>query len=59
MADMRFPFWLRCFLAVTGGESLYADIGHFGTKPIRVAWFAVVLPALVLNYLGQAALSDG
>ncbi len=51
-----FPLLAAVFLAVTGGESLYADIGHFGTKPIRVAWFSVVLPALVLNYLGQAAL---
>lgn len=51
-----FPLLSAVFLAVTGGESLYADIGHFGTKPIRVAWFTVVLPALVLNYLGQAAL---
>ncbi len=50
------PLLAAVFLAVTGGESLYADIGHFGTKPIRVAWFAVVFPALVLNYLGQAAL---
>jgi KUP system potassium uptake protein len=44
------------FLVVTGGEALYADMGHFGKHPIRVAWFAVVLPALVLNYLGQGAL---
>ena len=44
------------FLAVTGGEALYADIGHFGTAPIRVTWFAVVLPALTLNYFGQGAL---
>ena len=44
------------FLAVTGGEAMYADMGHFGRFPIRVAWFAVALPALVLNYLGQAAL---
>lgn len=44
------------FLVVTGGEALYADMGHFGKKPIRVAWFAVVLPGLVLNYLGQAGL---
>ncbi|MFN7342774.1 MAG: KUP/HAK/KT family potassium transporter, partial [bacterium] len=42
--------------AVTGGEALYADLGHFGSKPIRIGWFSVVLPALVLNYLGQAAL---
>jgi KUP system potassium uptake protein len=44
------------FLAVTGGEALYADIGHFGTAPIRITWFAVVLPALTLNYFGQGAL---
>jgi KUP system potassium uptake protein len=44
------------FLAVTGGEALYADMGHFGRRPIRVAWFALVLPALVLNYFGQGAL---
>jgi KUP system potassium uptake protein len=44
------------FLVVTGGEALYADMGHFGKHPIRVAWFALVLPALVLNYLGQGAL---
>ncbi|MHB8899290.1 MAG: potassium transporter Kup, partial [Thermoguttaceae bacterium] len=43
------------FLAVTGGEALYADIGHFGTRPIRVTWFYFVLPALVLNYFGQGA----
>jgi len=44
------------FLAVTGGEAMYADMGHFGRFPIRLAWFAVCLPALVLNYFGQAAL---
>ena len=44
------------FLALTGGEALYADMGHFGRKPIRIAWFALVLPALMLNYLGQGAL---
>ena len=44
------------FLAVTGAEALYADIGHFGKKPIRVAFFALVLPALLLNYFGQGAL---
>ena len=44
------------FLAVTGGEALYADMGHFGRRPIRLAWFALVLPALVLNYFGQGAL---
>ena len=42
-------------LTVTGGEALYADLGHFGKKPIRWAWFAFVLPALVLNYYGQGA----
>ena len=44
------------FLAVTGAEALYADMGHFGKQPIRVAWFALVFPALVLNYFGQGAL---
>jgi len=44
------------FLVVTGGEALYADMGHFGRRPIRIAWFVLVLPALVLNYLGQGAL---
>jgi KUP system potassium uptake protein len=43
-------------LAVTGGEALYADMGHFGRKPIRLAWFGLVLPSLVINYLGQGAL---
>jgi KUP system potassium uptake protein len=43
-------------LVVTGGEALYADMGHFGRLPIRLAWFAVALPALLLNYMGQAAL---
>ncbi len=44
------------FLVVTGGEALYADMGHFGRFPIRVAWFAVVLPGLLINYFGQGAL---
>jgi KUP system potassium uptake protein len=44
------------FLVVTGGEALYADMGHFGRKPIRLAWFSIVLPALFLNYLGQGAM---
>ncbi len=44
------------FLVVTGGEALYADMGHFGAKPIRAAWFAVALPGLLLNYFGQGAL---
>ncbi len=44
------------FLAVTGGEALYADLGHFGRRPITLAWFGLVLPALVLNYMGQGAL---
>ncbi|MGI8436590.1 MAG: potassium transporter Kup [Chthoniobacterales bacterium] len=43
------------FLVVTGGEALYADLGHFGGVPIRVAWFGLVLPALLLNYFGQGA----
>jgi len=44
------------FLVATGAEALYADMGHFGTKPIRLTWFILVLPALVLNYFGQGAL---
>ncbi|HSN17819.1 MAG TPA: potassium transporter Kup [Gammaproteobacteria bacterium] len=44
------------FLCVTGAEALYADIGHFGRAPIRLAWFAYVMPALVLNYFGQGAM---
>lgn len=44
------------FLVVTGGEALYADMGHFGRLPIRLAWFGCVLPALLLNYFGQGAL---
>ena len=44
------------FLAVTGGEALYADLGHFGRRPIQIAWLGLVLPALVLNYFGQGAL---
>jgi KUP system potassium uptake protein len=44
------------FLALTGAEALYADMGHFGRRPIRLAWFGLVLPALLLNYFGQGAL---
>ncbi|MGB5616969.1 MAG: KUP/HAK/KT family potassium transporter, partial [Desulfobacterales bacterium] len=44
------------FLVVTGTEALYADMGHFGPRPIRLTWFAIVFPALVLNYFGQGAL---
>jgi KUP system potassium uptake protein len=44
------------FLAVTGAEALYADLGHFGRRPIQVAWIAIVLPSLAVNYLGQGAL---
>ena len=47
------------FLVVTGGEALYADMGHFGRKPIAFAWYWIVLPGLVLNYFGQAALLIG
>ena len=47
------------FLVVTGGEALYADMGHFGPRPIRLDWFAIVLPALLLNYFGQGALIIG
>jgi KUP system potassium uptake protein len=44
------------FLVVTGGEALYADMGHFGARPIRLVWFSLVLPSLLLNYFGQGAL---
>jgi KUP system potassium uptake protein len=44
------------FLVVTGGEALYADMGHFGAKPIRMAWFTIVFPSLLVNYYGQGAL---
>src|ERR1700712_2883923 len=44
------------FLAVTGTEALYADMGHFGRKPIQTAWLTLILPALVLNYMGQGAM---
>jgi KUP system potassium uptake protein len=44
------------FLAVTGGEALYADLGHFGRKPIQAAWFGLIFPALIINYFGQGAL---
>jgi len=44
------------FLVATGGEALYADLGHFGRRPIRIVWFGFVLPALILNYFGQGAL---
>ena len=43
-------------LVVTGGEALYADLGHFGKRPIRIAWYGIVMPALVINYFGQGAL---
>ena len=43
-------------LAVTGGEAIYTDMGHFGARPIRYAWYFFVLPSLMLNYLGQGAL---
>ena len=46
-------------LCVTGGEALYADMGHFGKKPIRIAWFGFVMPALVVNYFGQGAMLLG
>jgi KUP system potassium uptake protein len=58
MAEGRVAFVVlgAVFLAVTGAEALYADMGHFGARPIRQAWFAIVLPALLLNYLGEGAL---
>ena len=50
-----FPVLGGVFLCATGAEALYADMGHFGPRPIRVAWYALVLPTLLLNYAGQAA----
>jgi len=57
-ADPRIAFFAlgAIVLVITGGEALYADMGHFGKFPIRLAWFSFVLPALVLNYFGQGAL---
>ncbi|MBX7201121.1 MAG: potassium transporter Kup [Rhodospirillaceae bacterium] len=57
-ADPRLGFLAMgsVFLVVTGGEALYADMGHFGRRPVRIAWFGLVLPALLLNYFGQGAL---
>lgn len=52
---MTLVIFTGVFLAVTGGEALYADLGHFGRTPIRMAWVFIVLPALILNYLGQGA----
>src|SRR5208283_4587143 len=46
-------------LVVAGGEAMYADVGHFGATPIRLSWYAVVYPALLVNYLGQGALLLG
>jgi KUP system potassium uptake protein len=58
IANGRFAFLAlgAVVLAVTGAEALYADMGHFGKRPIRLAWFSLVLPALLVNYLGQGAL---
>jgi KUP system potassium uptake protein len=55
-AGIGFAVLGAAFLAVTGGEAMYADMGHFGRLPIRLGWFAVVLPSLMLNYFGQGAL---
>jgi KUP system potassium uptake protein len=51
-----FPVLGAIVLAVTGGEALYADMGHFGRRPIRLAWYGMVLPSLMLNYFGQGAM---
>ena len=55
-ATMGFVVLGSVFLAVTGAEALYADMGHFGRRPIQAAWLFLVLPALICNYLGQGAL---
>jgi KUP system potassium uptake protein len=54
--DWTFVALSAVFLTMTGAEALYADLGHFGARPIRVGWFALVFPCLMLNYLGQGAL---
>ena len=54
--DITFIILGAVVLCVTGGEALYADMGHFGKRPIRVAWFSIAMPALTLNYFGQGAL---
>jgi KUP system potassium uptake protein len=58
VANPVVAFWVlgAVFLVITGGEALYADVGHFGKLPIRLTWFLVVLPSLLLNYFGQGAL---
>ena len=53
---LAFVLLSAVFLSLTGGEALYADMGHFGAKPVRLAWYGLVWPALVLNYFGQGAL---
>ena len=60
-SEPRFAFLALggVFLVVTGSEALYADMGHFGIRPIRIGWFSLVFPALVLNYFGQGALLLG
>jgi KUP system potassium uptake protein len=58
-APVAFPVLGSVLLAITGAEALYADLGHFGRKPIQFSWFSLVLPALVLNYFGQGALVLG
>ncbi len=54
--EMSLAVVAAVFLAVTGGEALYADLGHFGKGPIRLAWYGIVMPSLLINYLGQGAL---
>jgi KUP system potassium uptake protein len=56
-SSIRSIFWVlgSVMLTVTGGEAMYADMGHFGRKPIRISWFSAVYPALLLNYFGQGA----
>ena len=53
---LAFVLLSAVFLSLTGGEALYADMGHFGARPVRLAWYGLVWPALVLNYFGQGAL---
>ena len=53
---LAFVLLSAVFLALTGGEALYADMGHFGAKAVRLAWYGLVFPCLMLNYFGQGAL---
>jgi KUP system potassium uptake protein len=59
VAQLGFSSWAGVFLCITGAEALYADMGHLGKGPIKLSWYAIVLPALLLNYAGQTAILSG